>query len=351
MKIALDISQIIYGTGVSRYTQNLVSSLLAIDKDNDYILFGGSLRRLSELRKYSTKIFPIPPKLADIIWNKLHIIPIEYLVGKIDVFHSSDWSQPPASAFKVTTVHDLAPIKFPKETPKDVVSAHTARLDWVKKEVDRIIVPSDSTKEDLISLDFKAEKIRVIPEAPSVNFKKQAEGKIAELKKKLNIYGKYLLAVGASERKNTKKVISAFERVRPGEDLILVLAGRSQDRVEGARGVRVLGHIDEETLITLYSGAEVLVYASLYEGFGLPILEAFASACPVVTSNVSSMPEVAGDAAVLVDPEDVDSIVDGIKEALKRKKELIKKGLARVKEFSWEKTARGTLGVYQESIQ
>ena len=357
MKIAIDISQVIYGTGVSRYTENLVKALLSIDKDNEYILFGGSLRRISNFQlpisnfrgNFKSKIFPIPPRLADVVWNRLHLFPIDYLIGKIDVFHSSDWTQPPSSAFKVTTVHDLSPIKFPKETPQVVVSAHTARLEWVKKEVDRIIVPSDSTKEDLVSLGFEGEKIRVISEAPSGNFKKQDEGKIADLKKKLNIHGKYLLGVGVSERKNTKRAVAAFERVRPGEDLTLVLVGRFQSWVEGTRGVRALGHIDEETLITLYSGAQALVYPSLYEGFGLPILEAFACECPVVTSNVSSMPQVAGGFAVLDDPLDVNSIAEGIKGVLKDRKRLISKGLRRVKEFSWEKTARDTLRVYKEA--
>ena len=109
-----------------------------------------------------------------------------------------------------------------------------------------------------------------------------------------------------------------------------------------------LGHIPIEDLPALYTGALTLVYASLYEGFGLPILEAMACGCPVVTSNISSMPEISGEAAILVDPTDVKSIACGIEKALVTRSDLVKKGLARVKQFSWEKAARGTLKVYQE---
>ena len=121
MKIGIDISQVIYGTGVSTYTENLVKALLLQDKKNEYLLFGGSLRRRADLKtfvselkgNFESKFFPIPPTLGDILWNRLHILPIEKLVGDLDVFHSSDWTQPPSKAFKVTTVHDLIPLKFP----------------------------------------------------------------------------------------------------------------------------------------------------------------------------------------------------------------------------------------------
>jgi glycosyltransferase involved in cell wall biosynthesis len=113
--------------------------------------------------------------------------------------------------------------------------------------------------------------------------------------------------------------------------------------------VRYLGPVSDEDLAALYTGAEVLVFPSLYEGFGLPILDAFACGCPVVTSNLSSMPEVAGDAAVLVDPYDVNSIADGIEKALRWRKGLIEKGSKWVKQFSWIKTAAETLKTYKEA--
>ena len=136
MKIGIDISQIVYGTGVSVYTKNLVENLVKIDKENEYILFGGSLRRLDPIKSFIGslpghvlgKTYPLSPKMADILWNRLHILYIERLTGQLDVFHSSDWTQPPSHAFNVTTIHDLAPFVYPKLTPPEIVSAHKARL-------------------------------------------------------------------------------------------------------------------------------------------------------------------------------------------------------------------------------
>ncbi|MGB6839152.1 MAG: glycosyltransferase family 1 protein, partial [Microgenomates group bacterium] len=129
----------------------------------------------------------------------------------------------------------------------------------------------------------------------------------------------------------------------------LVFIGHLFEKIEQRRGVRFVGHVSIDELPVFYSGAEALVYPSLYEGFGLPILEAFACRTPVVTSNISSLPEVAGGAAELVDPYDTDSIAEGIRAALGRRKGLIKKGLKRVEDFSWEKTAKMTLEVYNEA--
>jgi len=156
--------------------------------------------------------------------------------------------------------------------------------------------------------------------------------------------------VGMNPRKNTQRIIEAFDKSRYGKDLKLVFIGLPKYiNVQESRNVRIVGHVKNEEVNVLYSGAKALVYPSLYEGFGLPILEAFACGCPVVTSNLSSLAEVAGNAAILVDPYDVSSITDGIEKALKGPKGLIEKGLARIKDFSWEKTALKTLAVYNEA--
>ena len=355
MRIAIDISQVIYETGVSWYTRNLIEHLLEVDKENEYLFFGGSLRRLGELKAYSrrlkgnfeTRFSLISPGVADILWNRLHVFKIENLTGKIDILHSSDWSEPPSKAFKVTTVHDLAPFKFPQLTHPKIIAVHKRKLELVKKEVDRVIVPSGATKKDLVEMGVSKEKIRVIPEAPDEIFRRVSKEEITAVKNKYRINGNYLFSIGVGGRKNTDRIMAAFENLK-GENLKLVFVGRGNG-FEEKRGVRFLGHIPFEDLPALYSGSEALLYPSLYEGFGLPILEAFVCGTPVVTSNLSSMPEVAGDAAVLVNPKDVDSITAGIKKALQNRKELVRKGLKRVKEFSWEKTAVETLAVYNEA--
>ena len=357
MKIAIDISPLIYGTGVSVYIKNLVESLIKIDRMNEYVLFGGSMRRMNELKEFVNslksenvqgKIFPLAPTLADIIWNKLHFFPIENFVGKIDVFHSSDWTQPPSSGLKVTTIHDLSPILFPELNHPKVAKSHKSRLKLVKEEVDWVIVPSKTTGEDVVKLGIDYKKMRVIPEAIEPGMKLVDKLKIDNLKKKYRIPGDYLLAVGVNQRKNTQNIIKAYEKLK-SDNLKLVVIGQRHFEFGNPRGVMFLGHIPNFELATFYSGAKVLVYPSFYEGFGLPILYAFSCQTPVVTSNFGSMAEIAGNAAIQVDPKSVESITEGVLDALKNKEKLVKLGLAEAKKYSWQKTAEETLKVYKES--
>ncbi len=360
MKIAIDISPILYGTGVSIYTKNLVENLIKINNENEYVLFGGSLRRQNELKDFANnfnknvtgKISTISPTLADLLWNRLHILTIERLIGNVDLVHTSDWSEPPAKAKKVTTIHDLSPLKFPKLTHPKILSVHKRKLAWVREESNKIIVPSEATKKDLIELDFNEDKIVVIPEAVSDDIKSASKKSIEAVKKKYKVSGGYLLTVGINPRKNSERIIKAFEQVKGGKDLKLIMVGRpTYINLDEERDIRITGHISGEELVSLYTGAEAFLYPSLYEGFGLPILEAMACATPVVTSNISSMPEVAGDAAILVDPYSHESIAEGIKKAMRRRKSLEKKGKENLKRFSWEITAKKTLDVYKQALE
>lgn len=360
MRIAIDLSQIIYGTGVSHYRENLVKNLLKIDSENEYLLYGGSLRRRRELiikseeliknSKAQTKIFPIPPRLADIVWNKLHILPIENLIGKVDLVHTSDWAEPPSKISKITTIHDLVALKFSKITPKIIVETHKERLKWVSKESKIIICPSIATKDDLIELGFDESKIRVIYEAS--NHKKATNSEVQRVRTKYGIREEYVISIGVNPRKNIERSIEAFNLAKSGQNIKYLIVGpESGSNFKDQRGVRFLGYVPDEDLEGLITGARAEVFASLYEGFGIPILDAFNCETPVVTSNISSMPEAAGGAAILVDPYDVNSIADGIKEALSKPKTLIAKGLKRVANFSWTKTAEETLKVYKEATQ
>ncbi len=327
MRIGIDISQIVYGTGVSIYTQNLVENLLKIDKENEYLLFFSSLRRRPP-QLPCLRAFRLPPTLLDLLWNRLHIVPIEKFVGPLDVFHTSDWTEPPAKCQKVTTIHDLTPLLFSEETHPKIVVTHKRKLAWVKKESSLIIAVSQATKKDIVRvLGIPQEKIKVIYEAVEENFKPQSSQVIESVKKKYGIVGDYVLAFGGPARKNLKRVKKACL----GWQLFVI--GQP--------------YVPKEDLAALYSGALCLVYPSLYEGFGLPILEAMACGCPVVTANVSSMPEIAGGGAVLVDPKNIEGIAKGIKEAIKNRERLIKRGFRQAKMFDWKKTAKETLEVYK----
>jgi glycosyltransferase involved in cell wall biosynthesis len=365
MKIGIDVSQVVYGTGVSRYTKNLVGEMLLLDEADKFVLFGGALRRQHEMRDYlkslkylhARKVFaPMSPRMADFIWNRVHRLHIEKLIGKVDVFHSSDWTQPPSRAFKVTTIHDLSPIKFPKLTPIRIVETHKQRLEWVRKEVDRIIVPSQSIMDDLVDMKFDKAKIRVIHEAADKIYKSKSKYDMELFKVKYNVKKNYLLAVGVNARKNTERIIKAFNKIREDVPIELFIIGNvPSEKVSWAfgeeNGVRFLGHVPEHDMPAFYTGAAALVYPSLYEGFGLPILESFACKTPVVTSDRGSMAEIGKGAAVLVNPESVESIVKGITKVLTKRNDYILKGMKRVKEYSWKKAAKETLEVYRESIE
>ena len=373
MKIGIDISQIVYGTGVSVYTKNIVKSLLKVDDKDEFLLFGGSLRQrkalkdfissLSSYKNVSGKVFFIPPKLADILWNKLHILPIDNLIGKVDVFHSSDWTQPPSNSAKVTTIHDFGFLKYPSTAHPKISSVMKDRFKWIKKDVDLIIAISKATKNDIVDiLGISPSKVKVVYEALPKDIKKVQNNKlIADVKKKYKIKNDFLLSVATLEpRKNLKRVILAFKEVKKIiPDMQLVLAGKlgwDQDikKMMGKRPKDIIftGFIDREhELSSLYSSASCFVFPSLYEGFGLPILGAMVCGCPVVTSNISSMPEVAGDAAILVEPLEVESISHGVIKAIKEKDTLIKKGFKQIDNFSWEKAAKETLKVYKQAVK
>lgn len=170
MKIGIDVSQIAYEkTGVSDYLRGLVEELLRIDKKNEYVLFFSSLRRnfprlYIQSSKVTIKKFRFPPLFLDLFWNKLHILPIENLIGKVDVFITSDWTDPPTKkAKKATIIYDLIVYKNPRETAKKIVETQKRKLEWVKKESDVIFCISEATKKDAMEiLGIEEKKLRVI---------------------------------------------------------------------------------------------------------------------------------------------------------------------------------------------
>ncbi len=212
---------------------------------------------------------------------------------------------------------------YPEVFPKRTIRTQTNRLYWVKKEVDLVIADSKATKNDLVELlGFDEKKIKVIYLGVSDSWKEKPVNinKLKVIKKKYKIKGEYILSVGTLEpRKNIKSVIKAFNELKKS-NLKLVLVGKLgwggdikkiTEKIDS--GVVVTGFIPDEDLAPLYQGAHCFVYPSLYEGFGLPVLEAMASGTPVITSNVSSLLEIAGEAALLVDPKKTSEITKALK--------------------------------------
>lgn len=334
LRVGMDISQIAHRGGVATYTQNLTSQLQKI-KDLEMVYFYSSLKKtyhgsLKNVRKYR-----LPPTLFEMFFNRWRNVEIEKFLGPLDIFHSSDWIQPPTKTKKVTTYHDLVPIKFPQWSYPKIVSVHRRRLAIVEKEINMVIAVSESTKRDLMEVsNIPKEKIKVIYEAATSDFKAQSEDKIEKFKKEYDLPDKFILAIGGiGERRNLKRIKEACG------DYHLVISGQT------------IPWLDYDGLELLYNSAQVLLYASLYEGFGLPILDAFLCGLPVITSNTSSMPEVGGDGAIYVNPLDMEDMKKKLRQVMNDKglrNEMIKKGLEQVKKFSWEKAARETFEVYKE---
>lgn len=376
MIIGIDVSSIPYGTGVSTYTLNLVRNLLKIDKTNQYKLFFSSFRQplpseVKQLKKYSrVKIysFPLPPSILEFIWNRLHLFPIEFFIGKCDVFHTWDWTQPPTLKAKtVTTVHDFVPFLYPQSQHPKTIAVFKRKLFWARRECSHFICVSQNTRRDLTRLfsHITASKISVVYEAAEIKYDQFKKLSPAEKKaKKLQIfqqYGlkKYLLAQGTREpRKNLDRLIQAFiayKKTNPRSPLVLAISGKygwGKDISPPAdNSIKILGFIPEKDMVALHACAFCLVYPSLYEGFGLPILKSMKVGTPVITSQISSLPEVAGKAAVLVDPLSVADITRAIKKVAGSssfRHHLIAKGYHQAKKFSWTKTAEQTLAVYQK---
>lgn len=339
MKVGIDVSAAVYGTGVSDYVIGLVKHL----PQSELILWGGSLRRSGELRSLfpQAKVSPLPPTVSSWLWNKAHIFPIENLVGKIDVWHSSDWTQPPSKAKKVTTIHDLSPFLYPSEIDSQIVSVHKARMKWVVKECDQIICVSQNTAEDLKRLfRVRDNRIKVIYEALPDRFKL-----IPQVTKHVN----YIVTIGArQQRKNTSRLISAFTNYKTKYNLppkLIVIGEHSRNSTHP--DVIFTGYVSDQQLVDLLAGARAFVFPSIYEGFGLPILGAFYHKVPVACSDTSSLPEVAGEAAMYFDPLNEEDIAQAISQAITNRDRLVDLGEKQLTKFSWETAASQTYDVYR----
>jgi glycosyltransferase involved in cell wall biosynthesis len=365
MKLLFDVSQAIYKTGVSDYTIELAIQLQKL-LPGEVTLFAASLRRRSEFKEIfpNSKVasFPFPPSALDIVWNKLHIIPIDLLAGKNDIYHSSDWVQAPSNAKKVTTIHDMSPFLFPEEMRgngmRDIVRTHLRRMKWVTRDCDKIICVSESTKKDFVKIFPEVEEGRVvvIHEALPARFiRKATNGETQSIKRKYGLRS-YLVAVGTIQpRKNIVRLIEtflAFKKKLDFPEKLVIIGGKGwgDSPISSDPSVVFTGYLPDMDLIALLSGATSLVYPSLYEGFGLPILIAFHHGIPVVTSNISSLPEIAGNGAILVDPKSEESIAKGISSSIKEKTRLVRDGKKQLSKFSWEDAAKKTHQVYEELV-
>ena len=376
MIIGIDVSSTAYGTGVSNYTLNLVRHLLKNDRQNIYKLFFSSLRLplpkdISALSRYkNVKIYylHLPQSFLAFLWNKLHIIPIEAFIGKCDVFHTSDWTQPPTLKAKaITTVHDLAPFINPTWLHPKIVTTHRQKMSWAQKKCHSFICVSENTKKDLLKIfpRISPQKCHVIYEAAEDKyglFLKQSPENQARKKAAIEKqYGlkKFILSQGTREpRKNLTRLIQAFNLYRqkhPRSPVELAITGKygwGKDVIHLKNpSIKILGYIPEKDMVALHASALFLAYPSLYEGFGLPLVKSMKVGIPVLTSNISSMPEIVGKSGLLVNPRSTQSIYEGIYKLLSSaslRKQLSSSARVTASKFSWDETAIKTLDIYSK---
>jgi glycosyltransferase involved in cell wall biosynthesis len=369
-----------YRTGVGQYTKQLLRLLPRLDPLSTYLawylnargLLGGPRRTFTDIAapNLRERWTPVPARWFRPLEQRFELPRVEWLVG-FDVLFAPNFVPPPTRTKRlVITVHDVAFRLFPETAPHSTLRWLT-RLDHALRQAARIIVVSEHTKRDLLEHYRVSEgRVVVIPNGVDASaFRDVADTDVDAARRQLGIGGPYLLFLGGIEpRKNLPAVVRAFSRLSHDVQPMLVIAGwRTEWNPEGwnelqhALGevpaairsrIQVAGYVPEERKAALLAGAEALVYPSRYEGFGLQVLEAMAADTPVLTSNASALPEVAGDAAVLVDPTDVDSIADGMENLLRDdelRKDLRERGRARAERFSWEETARRTVEVLHQA--
>lgn len=377
MRICIDARNLISlermgGTG--EYLQNLLINLAKIDAENEYILFLNYIRNRHHAtvknyvgKNFHEKVCRIPWQFVRSLFEQVHL-PIELLVGRVDIFHGTDFMIPrQISGRSLVTIHDLMYLNYPEFLEPEWVKSYKRDVKWSLKRADLIVVESNFVKDDIFkNFNIPKNKVRVIYNGIGGHFRVRKDLPKEHIMKKYNIKYPYILFVGTLEpKKNLVRLVEAFSQLLRSQTrkFNLVLAGSKgclnyREKIEQKikdlnleKEVILTGYIQDEDLPKLYASAELFVFPSIFEGFGIPPLEAMASGLPVIASNAASLPEVVGDAGILVNPFSTEAIAKAISSCLsddKLTKILIHKGLKRAKLFSWEVTARQTLALYKE---
>jgi len=371
MKICLDLSPAVHQhAGLGRYAQELLLALAAADRQNEYVVFYNNPAAarvdpfMEHFPKITTPLSYKPWRLSAMLAHFTRI-PQDHLFSGVDLFHATDHLLPYFRRVKsVFTLHDLI-FLFHPETHKPLNRWFlTLMMPRFLRAADAIIAVSECTRRDAIRFyGIPEEKITVIYEGVSPRFRPASPEAVRAVREKYSLPEHFILYVGTIEpRKNLTALLEAFTNLQSAIcNLHLVFVGKKGWLYEGFfRRLRELGledrviftgYVPDEDLPAIYSAADLFVFPSLYEGFGLPVLEAMACGTPVVCSNTSSLPEVAGDAALLVDPTDVRALAGAMERALRdeeKRREMRERGLRQATKFSWEKAAAMTLKVYQD---
>lgn len=364
-------------TGIGRYTYHLAYSLKQMSGIEQLNFFSGmkcsgSLPQVDHIN--NSKILTAIKRV--VIKNHFAIQLIDYLrEAKQElylkpyggwIFHGANFYLPNFSGLSICTIHDLSVYNWPEYHPEGRVFYLRKQIARALKRANHLIAVSEYVRQEIITqFGWPSTKITSIPEACSDEFKPRSHEDIAPFLKKYHVTpSSYSLYIGTIEpRKNITTLLDAYERLplTIRNRWPLIIAGHEGWKSEGLHErmqqaqkqgwVRYLGFVSQQDLPLLYAGARLFIFPSLYEGFGLPILEAMASGVPVICSDAASLPEVAGDAAMLFSPHNVDELTDKILQGLEDQvwqKLAVQKGLQRSAQFSWQRCAEQTVDVYKK---
>lgn len=363
MRIGIDARLAYYQqAGITRYTLQLIEALARNDTEDEFHILQDSRNR--------TPILVHPSFVRRPVYTPAHhrleqvTLPIEVSLMGLDLLHSPDFIPPLCRTCRsVITIHDLDFLLYPQTLTREA-ARYYGQIDQAVRRADAIIAVSHATKQDVIRLlGVPEHRVTVIYEAPSSFFRPLDDSTLgARVREEFGIDGEFMLFVSTIEpRKNVPTLLRAFRKLLDGyrADIKLVLAGRPgwlcEDVYQLVRELRLesdalfVGRVSDEQLLWLYNAARLLVWPSLYEGFGLPPLEAMACGTPVIVSNTSSLPEVVADAGLLVNPHDAEELTVAMWRLLtddRLRQSLVEKGFRRAGSFSWDRAAKETLALY-----
>ena len=379
MQIGIDVTAALtQGGGIGRYTRELVQALAAVDTQNSYRLFSARPpvnlpvpEPLPKSPNFSYQPAPLDERWLYRLWYRLRLpLPVQWVTGHLDLFHSPDFVLPPVNGRIPTllTVHDLSFVHFPHVFPERLVSYLNQVVPWSIGRATHILADSEATRQDLLTIwQVPPEKVTVLYSGVHERFRPVEDvGVITAVRQKYQLQDwPYILSVGTLQpRKNYQMLIRAFAPLADKVPHHLVISGGKgwlydEMLAEVARQgltdrVHFIGFVDDADLPTLYSAADLFVFPSLYEGFGLPLLEAMGCGTAVLTSNSSSLPEVAGMAAQQLSPQDEAAWTKTIHNLLLDddfRHQLVQAGLVQAQQFSWHDSAQKLLKIYQQLVR
>jgi glycosyltransferase involved in cell wall biosynthesis len=374
--IGIDYTAAVHqAAGIGRYVRELTAALVdlphPLPRPDDLRLFVAGARGASLPPTPGGATIcrsPLSERTHARLWHRLRLpVPVEAWTGRLDLFHATDFALPPTlpRTRTVLTVFDLAFERYPDETMPGMRSYLGRVVPRSVRRADRVIAISEATRADLTELyGTPAAKVEVVPLGVDARFNpRRAPDEEAAVRRKYGLpAGPLVLTVGTLQpRKNHRRLVQAFAQVRGRATL--VIAGGVGWAYEGvyeaarqaglAERVAFTGFVDDADLPALYRAATVFAYPALYEGFGLPALEAMASGVPVMASNTSSLPEVVGEVGLLVDPLDVAGMAAALERLLGDeglRADLREKGIARAAAFTWARAAESTWGIYRRLL-